>query len=115
MTTLAPFDDRDVVETSIRIVGAGDGLSESMEIEPVELHHGQRVHIVLRGEVTKVTYEATKDSDELRRVHTVRAVFGTLVDEPVVRKVLDAQRKAIDKARGLAQLPGVDGDQDDDE
>jgi hypothetical protein len=111
MSTLTPFDDREVTETTVRIVGAGDGLSESMEVEPVELHHGQRVHVVLRGEVTKITYEPTKDGDELRRVHTIRAVFGTLVDEAAVRKVLDAQRKAIDKAHGLARLPGVDGDE----
>jgi hypothetical protein len=30
MTTLTPFDDRDVVETTVRIVGAGDGLSEAV-------------------------------------------------------------------------------------
>lgn len=27
MTTLTPFDDRDVVETTVRIVGAGDGIA----------------------------------------------------------------------------------------
>jgi citrate lyase alpha subunit len=112
MTALTPFDDHDVTETTIRITRAGDGLSEGLDVEPVELHHGQRVHIVLRGEVVKIASEPTKEGDELRRVHTIRAVFGTLVDESVVRKVLDAQRKAIDKARGLARLPGVDGDED---
>jgi hypothetical protein len=110
MTTLTPFDDHDVVETTVRIVGVGDGLSEALEVEPVELHHGQIVHIVLRGEVTKITYEPTKAGDELRRVHTVRASFGTIVDQTVVRKVLDAQRKAIDKAKGVNRLPGIDGD-----
>ena len=113
MTTLTPFDDRDVVETTVRIVGAGDGLSEALNVDPVELHLGDRVHVVLRGEVTAINHKPVKDSDELRREHTIRASFGTLVDEAVVRKVLDTQRKAIDKARGLARLPGVDGDGED--
>lgn len=112
MTVLTPFDDHDVTETTVRIVGAGDGLSEALEVAPVELHHGERVHIVLRGEVTKITYEPVKDSDELRRVHTIRASFGTIVDAKVVTKVLDAQRKAIEAHRGVSRLPGVDDDGD---
>jgi hypothetical protein len=107
---LSPFDDRDVTETAVRITGAGTGLQESLDIAPVELHLGDRVHIVLRGEVRQVTYETVKDSDELRRVHVISTKFGTIVDEPAVRKVLDAQRKAIEQAKGVVQLPGVDGD-----
>ena len=106
--SLHPFGDRDVTECAVRIVGAGDGLSESLDTAPVELDHGQIVHIVLRCAVTKVAYEQVKDSDELRRVHTVRANFGTIVDDGAARKILDASRKAIEQARGVERLPGTD-------
>lgn len=107
---LQPFGDHDVTECAVKIVNTGDGLSDALDLEPVELDHGDIVHIVLRGTVTKVTYEQIKDSDELRRVHTVRASFGTLVPEPAARKILDTARRSIEDARGVQQIPGMTDD-----
>lgn len=107
--TLEPFGERDVTECAVKIVNTGDGLSEALDIAPVELDHGQTVHVVLRGTVTKITYEQVKDTDELRRVHTIKATFGTLVDEPAARKVLDTARRKIETAAGVQRLP-VDDD-----
>jgi len=108
---LTEFEDHFVVSSGIRIHRAGDGLSDAMEIAPVELHHGDTVHIVLRCRVTRVAYEPVKDSDtELVRVHTLKAVTGTIVDEKLVHKVLEEHRQAVDKAKGVERLPIEDGD-----
>jgi hypothetical protein len=107
---LEPFGGRDVTECAVRIVNTGDGLSESLDTAPVELDHGATVHIVLRGTVTRVAYEQLKDSDELRRVHTVRANFGTLIEGAAARKILDTARRTIDDARGVQHLPGTADD-----
>jgi hypothetical protein len=110
MTMLTPFDDHDVTATGVRIVGAGTGLQDSLDVAPVEFHIGDTVCIVLRGKVRRVLHEEMKDSEELRRVHVISTSFGTIVDEAAVRKMLDAQRKAIERAKGVSQLPGVDED-----
>lgn len=106
--TLKPFDDRDVVACSVRIVRAGDGLSEGLDVDPVEFALDDFVHVVLRCQVSRVAYEEIKDTGDLRRVHTLTCTSGTVVDQGDVRKVLDAQRKRIETAKGLSRLPGTD-------
>ena len=105
---MTPFDDHPVTECAMRIVGAGTGLSESLDVAPVELHHDEVVCVVLRCLVTKVSYERIKDLDELRRVHTVRATFGSIIDQATAEKILKAQRKLIDEERGIQTIPGVE-------
>ena len=113
---LSPFEDRDVAEASIKVTNAGDGLSEALGIEAAEFHQGDRVYVVLETTVAKVTYEPIKDTEELRRVHTLRAGVGAIVDEALVRKVVEEQRHANTLAReaaaGVSRIPGVDADAD---
>jgi hypothetical protein len=108
--TLKPYEDRDVVASTIKIVRAGDGLSEALTVDPVEYHVGDEVHVVLRTECTKVTYEPVKDTDVLRRVHTLSTAFGTIVDEAFAKAVLAEQQLIIEKAKGIQRIPGVDED-----
>ena len=108
--TLKPFGDHDVTVSAIRIVGAGDGLSDALELDPVELEHGDKVYVVLGCIVTKVGFDPIKDSDDLRRVHTIRATFGRLVDEPAAHDILLATKHAIEEARGIQHLPGTSDD-----
>jgi len=109
MTTLKPYEDREVVQSTIRVVNAGDGLSQAMSVDPAEYHLGETVHVVLECEVVKVTYDEISDTDVLRRVHTLRAGTGTIVEPKLVTEVLEAQRIAIERAKGVERLP-VDGD-----
>jgi len=106
--TLKPFGDRDVTEAAMKIVGTGDGLSEALEVDPAEHELGDTVYVVLKATVTKITYERIKDSEELRRVETVKAVFGALVDELAARKLLEYAKRAIEDAHGVQRLPGTD-------
>jgi len=109
--TLKPYEDRDVAQSTIRIVRAGDGLSDGLAVDPVEFHLGERVHVVLECEVTRVAHEPVKDTDLLKRVHTLAANFGTIVDEAFAKAVLAEQRLLIEKAQGVERLP-IDGDGD---
>lgn len=106
--SLQPFDGAEVTECAVRIVRAGDGLSEALDAAPVELHHNATVYVLLRCAVTKVTHEQVKDSPELRRVHTLAATFGTIVPEAAARKTLDQARRNIEQHAGVQRIPGTD-------
>jgi hypothetical protein len=110
---LSQFDNRDVLSATVAITGAGDGLLKALAVEPTEFHHGDRVFVVLEGEVTKVGFSPIKDTDALQRVHTIKAATVTMVDESLVRDVLDQQEIALERAQGIVRLPGMAGEDPD--
>ena len=106
MGDLSPFEGRDVVGATIAITRAGDGLSEALAVRPAEFHVGDLVHVVLACEVAKVRFDADRhEEDALIRVHVLRAGTATIVDQNLVRGVLDRQADAI--ARWREQQTGV--------
>lgn len=102
-TKLSQFDGRDVLRSTIAITKAGDGLSEAMAIDPQEFHHGERVFVVLECAVSKVRFDPIKDTQALTRVHVLDAGLSTIVDEDVVRSVLDQQAERIEQAKIAAE------------
>lgn len=104
-TDLGTFDGRDVISTSVAITNAGDGLSASLNIDPLVMHIGDTGVIVLEYVVTKIGFLEIKDTDVLNRVHTLRAGTATIIDRDVVAEALDAQALKIEKAKGIARLP----------
>lgn len=110
---LTAYEGKDVLSTSVAITGAGDGLSKAMSVEPVELHHGQRVFVVLECTTDKVRYDPVKDTEGLTRVHMLKAGMATLVDEDLVRDALDTQKRKIEAASGIMHLP-MENTTDDD-
>ena len=115
MTTLTEHDGRDVEQASVRITHTGDGLSDAMTIEPREFHNGDDVYVVLATTCSRVSYETLKDSPDAaeRRVHTLRATTGTVVDRELVESILDAHRLAVERAAGVQRLPLEHDDPDD--
>jgi len=107
--TLHSFDGREVIMSTIAIIGAGDGLSQALSIDPREYHHGQQVDVVLRCEVTQVGFKPIKDTDRLERKHTLRAGIATIVDASLVEEVIEAQRVKIETAAGVQRIPFDDG------
>lgn len=114
---LGAFEGRDLVGIKVRITNAGDGLSKAMQIEPQVLHVGDIVYVVLEAEVDDVRHKRVKDLDVLERIQTLKAGTVTLVDESLVKDVLEAQRVAIEQAAGVERLdfgepgePPVDGE-----
>jgi hypothetical protein len=104
MSKLNDYEGQDVLQASIRVINAGDGLSQAMLVGPAELHHGERVYVVLETEVARVSYDPLGDTGCLKRVHTLRAGTGTIVDAELVAEVLEQQRIAIEQAQGVERL-----------
>ena len=108
-TTLCPFEGHDVVGTSIAVVNAGDGLSAALKVDPTEYEHGETVNVILECEVAKVRFDPSKDDPKsLIRVHVLKAGLATIVDGSKVKPLLAAQRKKLEAAEGVSQLPGID-------
>lgn len=114
-SSLKAYEGRDVLQSTIRVVNAGDGLSTALAVEPVEHHIGDTVYVVLECEVSRVQFDEIKDTDCLVRVHTLKAGVGTIVDQALVDEVLTEQKvknqKAADEAAGIEQLD-LDSDPD---
>src|SRR5687768_17125285 len=83
-TGLSKFEGKDVASVTASIRNTGDGLSESMATDKVELHHGDEVFVVLRCLVEKIRHDPIKDSSALERVHMMKALDATIVDEELV-------------------------------
>ena len=115
VTKLHKFEGREVIGAKVAITGAGDGLSQAMAVEPVELTLGQTVYVVLECTVDKIVMERVKDTDALTRVQRLRAGTASLVDKALVADVLIEQRRRIDAALGIEQLDFVGGDDADSE
>lgn len=104
MGELHKFEGRQTVGCKAKITNAGDGLSAALEIEPDELHLGQKVWLVIEGTVSKITHEEAKEGRGVIRVQSIKAGVATLVDETLVKDVLDEQRIAIEEAAGVTRL-----------
>lgn len=111
---LKPFEGTDVSEATIKVTNAGDGLSKALEVEPEAYHEGDRIYVVLETKVAKVTFEPIPDNGTLRRVHTLRAGAGTVVDGELVRDMIQAQKAKIAEAQGVHELD-LDGEKEGDE
>jgi hypothetical protein len=58
MTKLGRFEKRDIVGMQIAIHKTGDGLSAAVEVEPIELHVGDRGYIVMEYVVVNIQHPA---------------------------------------------------------
>lgn len=99
------FENADVVQSTVRVTRAGDGLSEALTVDPVEYRIGETVHVVLKCKVGAITLKPVKDTEVLQRVHTFTAQEGTVVAGELVEAALDAQRVAIEQSKGVHRLP----------
>lgn len=109
------FEGRDVIGTRVAITNAGDGLSQALAIEPIELSIGSKVYVVLECEVGQVGFQPVKDTEVLNRVQKLRAGTATIVDKGTVIGFLDAQRIKLEEAAGLHRLDFADAATDDED
>lgn len=113
---LKKFEGHDVLETSIAVTNAGDGLSAALAVDPQEFQIGEKVYVVLETEVSKIRHEPLKDSPtNFRRVHILKAGNATTVDSQLVAGVLDEQRRKLEEAAGVISLFPADGEQPSEE
>jgi hypothetical protein len=106
------FEGLDVTESAVAIADGPKVINEALAATPKEWQIGERVVIILDTVVTAVNHAEIPDVNELRRVHALRAHIGTATqDVKSLERILDAQRKAIDAAKGQPQLePDDDGE-----
>lgn len=103
---LGRFGNREVIGTAVAITNAGDGLSKALGVDPQLLDLDEKVYIVLECDVNKVSFTPVKDAhNKLTRVHNLKTVGATIVDEDLVRAHLDEQAKRIEEHAGVHRLP----------
>jgi hypothetical protein len=106
---LGSLDGWPVRATSVAITNAGDGLSTAMKTDPVILHSGDTVYVVLECEVGKITFVPVEESEGWKRQHQLKAGVATIIDAESVKAAIDAQRelnvKAAEAAKGVQRLP----------
>lgn len=111
------FEDLPVVETTIAIRNAGDGLSKAMAIENRVIKKNERVYVVLECDCTDVQFPSTKDDvNQLVRKQVLTAGVATIVDKAKVISVINAQRKqnelAEEAKKGIQRIPGTEESED---
>ena len=106
---LEEFEGHAVIGSKVAITKAGDGLSDALSVEPVAFDLGAKLYVVLEVDVEKVRYSEVKDTDSLIREHTFAARAATIVDETLVKKLVDDQKEVIRKrkeeAAGIQSIP----------
>lgn len=110
--TLHAFEGRVVLNNTIKVTNAGDGLSKAMGLEnaPGDLAIGAKVHVVLECEVAGIGFVKVKDTDGLVRVQTLKAGRSTFVEADFVEDALREQDLRLEKAAGISRLFNEDGD-----
>lgn len=112
---LTPFEGRDVARATMKIMKAGDGLSDAMSLDPMELHHGEEVYCVIKGTVAKVNFPPISGADGLlSREHVIHAEEIAIVAPDEVEALLDRERERIlklkEEAAGVQRLPDPNAD-----
>jgi hypothetical protein len=118
---LKRFEGKDVMAATIAVTGAGDGLSEAMDVGPTEYHQGDTVYTVMEHVVSKVTYEDMPKMDgALRRKHTFKTQHATVVDGQSVAAALTEHKRLVaikrekdEEAKGVHVLPGTSVEETD--
>lgn len=109
---LGSYEGRPVIMASIVIPNAGGGLHDALALDPVVMHTGDEFVIALRCTVGNITHEVIKhkkeDTGNYNRVHKATALMGMIIDNDLVAALFASQRKRIDEAKGVQQIPGID-------
>ncbi len=92
---LSEYQGHLVTGATVSIRNTGDGLSQAMKVDPVELELGATVYVVLACEVEKHRFEPADFANDLVLVNMLKAGAATIVDRKVVGKFIDAQSKKI--------------------
>lgn len=119
MTTgLGTYKGREIVSAAMALRNAGDGLSEAMQLDPVELEIGQRVHIVIEAVVDQHRLVPAIRGDvhgPLQIVAGLKAEAAKIVDNPTVAKLIDKHKAALNKQKEIEGQRSIEDDLPDEE
>lgn len=107
---LETYEGRDVVRTSLRLRGTGDGLSKAMKVDPQILHLDDTVYLVIEAKVMAVSYDPLKDNEDLvNRIHVLKASQATIVPADLVATQVadhrDRLARVMEEEKGVQRLP----------
>jgi hypothetical protein len=84
-----------LVVLELKMTGNEPTDEQNEKLDPVQLHKGERVYVVLETTVDKIRFDPVKDSDGWKRVHVLAAEQGMIVDESLVREHLDGLKARV--------------------
>lgn len=102
---LPEFEGLPTIAVSLEVRGIDGGFNDGMTIDPVVLHKGDKVFLLVEGTVAGINHKPIEEANAWRRAHVVRVDAGTLVGREFAEAHLDEQAKRIEEAKGLARLP----------
>lgn len=111
---LHDFEGRRVTRASIRFKNTGTDLSNPLSVDPIELHHGAEGYALVKYTLVDIAHPAIKDKEgltgDVERAHTLRIDVVTLVDDEFGAWRIAEQKRKVEEAQGVLQIPGVNGD-----
>jgi hypothetical protein len=114
MTTLTPYEGREVVSSGFTAPSAGGGFHKALKVSNLEKHHGEEFTLAVRVKVRDIQYKpVSDDAPVLERVHVLQVLNAAEIDEATVAEALDAQQKLIEAANGVTRLDFTEGEGED--
>lgn len=113
-----PYEGQPVIKTQVKIVGAGDGLSDAIAVDGRELHMGDEIDVVLGACVVTGVDLRPIDKDDPTGPLVAKLVLragkrATVTDDAHVAQLLLDTEARVKAARGEEQLSGTGvGDHD---
>lgn len=104
---LGSFEGDTISRATIKVTGAGDGLSEAMKIETRKLHKRDEVYVVMRCRVTAVGFEdilVKGDPVGTARVHKLKAQEAVIVEDEHVAALLATHAERIAEVKEQERL-----------
>lgn len=96
---LGTQDGLPVIGVGVEIRNAAGGLQDALKTDPVIIHKGDRVLVLLDCEMIDLSFKSVKDNDAWRRNHILRANGATIVDGEAFQEALRVQAEKIEKAK----------------
>lgn len=110
---LGEYKGRPVVGMRGKLTKTGDGLSESLAIDPADLKQGDRVFILTEAVVEDHTYKRVAGTGANTLVVTFQAETMTLVDADFAEQHIKEQKErnllAKEAKAGITRLPATSG------
>jgi len=101
-TPLGDLDGEDFTHTTIKLVNAGDGLSDALRVEPVWLRNGDEGYCIIKFHVASITgkpWVGKAGATGLERIVTLSAQAAALADEDLVGPVIAEMQTRLRELR----------------
>lgn len=112
VTDLGTFEGLPILDITVAITKAGDGLSNALKANPHRFPKGSRTLLLLEVEAGAVAHKPAKDADAWIEVRTLEAVGVAFVPKtlaPEVTRLItetnERVKEAIERERGVNRLP----------